>query len=56
MSVDVNCDMGEGFGLYKMGEDDALMPLITEANIACGYHASDPNHMRKTVALAQNIM
>ena len=36
----INCDMGESFGLYKMGDDDALMPLITVANVACGFHAS----------------
>ena len=53
MTVDINCDMGEGFGLYKMGDDEGLMPFITEANIACGFHASDPNHMRRTVELAK---
>ena len=52
MKVDINCDMGESFGLYKMGDDEAIMPYITEANVACGFHASDPNHMRKTVELA----
>src|SRR5688572_9647768 len=49
----INCDMGEGFGLYKMGDDEALMPLITAANVACGFHASDFNHMRSTVRLAK---
>lgn len=49
----MNCDMGEGFSLYKMGDDAKLMPLIDFANVACGYHASDPNHMRKTVELAK---
>lgn len=49
----INCDMGESFGLYKMGDDEALMPLITVANVACGFHASDYNHMRKTVRLAK---
>ncbi len=53
MAVDINCDMGESFALYKLGDDEALMPLITEANIACGFHGSDPNHMRKTVASAK---
>jgi len=48
----INCDMGESFGLYKMGDDDALMPLISVANVACGFHASDFNHMRHTVQLA----
>ncbi|MCF3934232.1 5-oxoprolinase subunit PxpA [Acuticoccus sp. M5D2P5] len=49
----INCDMGESFGLYKMGDDKALMPLISVANVACGFHASDPNHMRETVLLAK---
>jgi len=49
----INCDMGESFGLYKMGDDDAIMPLITVANVACGFHASDFNHMRKTVRSAK---
>ncbi|WP_395673505.1 LamB/YcsF family protein [Inquilinus sp.] len=50
--TEINCDMGEGFGLYRLGDDDALMPLITVANVACGFHASDFNHMRRTVQLA----
>jgi UPF0271 protein len=45
--------MGEGFGLYRMGDDEALMPLISAANVACGFHASDFNHMRQTVRLAK---
>jgi 5-oxoprolinase (ATP-hydrolysing) subunit A len=49
----INCDMGEAFGLYRIGDDEALMPLITVANVACGFHASDFNHMRKTVRLAR---
>jgi 5-oxoprolinase (ATP-hydrolysing) subunit A len=49
----VNCDMGESFGLYRMGDDAALMPLIQVANVACGFHASDFNHMRKTARLAK---
>ncbi|MDE0309056.1 MAG: LamB/YcsF family protein [Acidiferrobacterales bacterium] len=53
MSVLVNCDMGESYGIYKMGEDEKLMPLINLANVACGFHGSDPNHMRKTVELAK---
>ena len=51
--VIINCDMGEAFGLYKMGDDEGLMPLIDVANVACGFHASDFNHMRKTVRLAK---
>jgi UPF0271 protein len=53
MTTTINCDMGEGFGLYRMGDDEALMPLITVANVACGFHASDFNHMRRTVQLAR---
>jgi 5-oxoprolinase (ATP-hydrolysing) subunit A len=49
----INCDMGEAFGLYRIGDDEGLMPLICLANAACGFHASDFNHMRKTVRLAR---
>jgi UPF0271 protein len=49
----INCDMGEAFGLYRMGDDVNIMPLITVANVACGFHGSDFNHMRKTVQLAK---
>ena len=49
----INCDMGEAFGLYRMGDDEGLMPLIEVANVACGFHASDFNHMRATVRLAK---
>ena len=49
----INCDMGEGFGLYRMGDDAAIMPFIQVANVACGFHASDFNHMAATVALAR---
>ena len=45
--------MGEGFGLYRMGNDAAMMPLIDLANVACGFHASDPSIMRATVRLAK---
>jgi UPF0271 protein len=51
--TEINCDMGEGFGLYRMGDDAALMPLISAANVACGFHGSDFNHMRATVRLAR---
>ena len=53
MTININCDMGESFGLYVMGDDEGVMPYITEANVACGVHGSDPNHMRKTVELAK---
>jgi UPF0271 protein len=49
----INCDMGEAFGLYHMGDDGGLMPLIGIANVACGFHGSDFNHMRETVRLAK---
>jgi UPF0271 protein len=49
----INCDMGEGFGLYRLGDDAALMPLIDLANVACGFHAADPVQMRATVRLAR---
>ena len=51
-SVDLNCDMGESYGAWKMGDDAAVMPYITSANIACGFHGGDPATIRKTVALA----
>ncbi|RNF39689.1 LamB/YcsF family protein [Planococcus salinus] len=50
--VDVNCDMGESFGAYKMGQDEQILDYITSANIACGFHAGDPSTMRRTVKLA----
>ncbi|MGF1624815.1 MAG: LamB/YcsF family protein [Alphaproteobacteria bacterium] len=53
MGVAINCDMGESFGLYKMGDDEGIMPFINVANVACGFHASDPVVMRKTVQLAK---
>ena len=49
----ITCDRGEGFGLYRIGDAEGLMPLIDIANVACGFHASDFNHMRKTVKLAK---
>lgn len=50
--IDINCDMGESFGNYTMGRDSEVMPYITSANIAGGFHAGDPHVMRDTVALA----
>jgi len=52
MRMDINCDMGESFGSYRIGDDDKIIAHITSANIACGYHAGDPQVMAKTVALA----
>lgn len=53
MPLTINCDMGEGFGLYRMGDDAAMMPHIDLANVACGFHASDPPTMRATARLAK---
>jgi UPF0271 protein len=50
--IDLNSDVGEGFGPYKMGQDEELFQYITSANIACGYHAGDPSTIRKTLDLA----
>ncbi|MGV3135628.1 LamB/YcsF family protein [Brevibacillus agri] len=50
--VDLNCDMGESFGAYRLGNDQAILQHISSANIACGFHAGDPSTMRKTVKLA----
>ncbi|MFY0657159.1 MAG: 5-oxoprolinase subunit PxpA [Neptunomonas phycophila] len=49
----LNCDMGEAFGNWTMGLDEQIMPFVDQANIACGFHASDPLTMSKTVALAK---
>jgi UPF0271 protein len=53
MELEINCDMGESFGIYKMGDDEAIMPFVSAANLACGFHASDPSVMARTVQLAQ---
>ncbi|CAH1190651.1 5-oxoprolinase subunit A [Paenibacillus auburnensis] len=50
--VDLNCDLGESFGAYRLGRDEKILPLITSANIACGFHAGDPGVMSRTVKLA----
>jgi UPF0271 protein len=52
MKIDINCDLGEGYGAYKMGDDEALLRIVTSANIACGFHAGDPVIMDQTVAWA----
>jgi UPF0271 protein len=53
MQVDLNCDMGESFGPWTMGDDVAMLDLITSANIACGFHGGDPQIMLKTAKLAR---
>ncbi|MEO6799409.1 MAG: 5-oxoprolinase subunit PxpA [Rhodanobacter sp.] len=50
--IDLNCDLGESFGAWRMGEDAALLELVSSANIACGFHAGDPMIMEQTVGLA----
>lgn len=50
--LDINCDMGESFGVYKLGTDAEILDFVTSANVACGFHGGDPASMRKTVALA----
>jgi 5-oxoprolinase (ATP-hydrolysing) subunit A len=52
VSIDLNCDMGERFGAFSIGQDEALMEYVTSVNIACGFHAGDPSVMRKTVRAA----
>jgi UPF0271 protein len=53
MTIDLNCDLGEGFGAWQMGNDAAMIELATSVNIACGFHAGDAETMRKTVGLAK---
>src|ERR1700682_4439221 len=52
-TIDLNCDLGEGFGAWEMGNDAAMIELATSVNIACGFHAGDADTMRKTVGLAK---
>lgn len=44
--IDLNCDLGEGFGIWRLGDDDALLDIVTSANVACGFHAGDPQTLR----------
>lgn len=57
MRIDINCDLGEGFGIYTAGRDQEVMPYISSANVACGWHAGDPLVMQATVemAVSQNV-
>ncbi len=52
-TVDLNCDLGESFGAYEIGKDKDIIPLISSANVACGFHAGDPSVMNNTVALCK---
>lgn len=53
MRIDINCDMGESYGRWSLGEDEAMMDIITSANVACGFHGGDPNVMVETARLAK---
>jgi UPF0271 protein len=53
VTVALNCDIGEAYGMWSLGDDEAIMPYISMANVACGFHAGDPVVMRDTVALAK---
>ena len=57
MDIDLNADLGEGFGPWRMGEDEALLDILSSANVACGFHAGDPLIMDRTVrqALARGV-
>ncbi len=52
--VDLNCDLGESFGAYKIGKDEDIIPLISSANVACGAHAGDPDVMAKTADICKS--
>jgi UPF0271 protein len=52
MKVDLNADMGESFGAWSMGNDEALLDIVTSANVACGFHAGDPDVMARTMRMA----
>jgi UPF0271 protein len=51
LAIDLNCDMGESFGVYRLGQDERILDFVSSANIACGCHAGDPGVMRRTVRL-----
>src|SRR5581483_5874191 len=52
MRIDLNADLGEGFGIWRLGDDEGLLDVITSANVACGFHAGDPLTMRRVCAMA----
>lgn len=52
-SIDLNCDCGESFGVYQMGDDEAMLGIVTSANVACGFHGGDPEVMAATFRLAK---
>ena len=51
--IDINCDLGESYGIFKIGNDEKIMPHITSANIACGFHAGDPTTIARTIDIAK---
>ncbi|RME96437.1 MAG: LamB/YcsF family protein [Bacteroidetes bacterium] len=51
-NIDINCDLGESYGYFRVGQDEILFPYLSSCNIACGFHGGDPLHMRRTVQLA----
>jgi 5-oxoprolinase (ATP-hydrolysing) subunit A len=53
VQIDLNADLGEGFGRWSLGDDDALLEVITSANVACGFHAGDPTIMRRVCRSAR---
>jgi UPF0271 protein len=57
MPIDLNCDLGESFGAWRLGADEEILPFVTSASVACGFHAGDPGTMRRTVraALAHGV-
>ena len=57
MQLDLNADLGEGFGAWRLGDDDALLEVVTSANVACGFHAGDPATMARvcTAAAAHGV-
>jgi len=55
MRIDLNSDLGEGFGPWAMGDDAGMLKLVTSANVACGFHAGDPQIMRRTVVMAREL-
>jgi 5-oxoprolinase (ATP-hydrolysing) subunit A len=53
--VDINCDMGESFGAYHIGEDEAVLPSVTSVNVACGFHGGDPRVIEQTIGSAKRL-
>lgn len=54
LEIDLHCDMGESFGIYNLGNDEAMMPYVTSISVGCGFHGGDPHVMRRTVMLAKD--